>query len=69
MHISHEAIYQQIYTHWQAKLNRKLIRLLTQSKTYRHRANKKSKRGVRIKDGVSIDEHSDHIELRTETGH
>lgn len=69
MQISHEAIYSHIYAHRQARLNRKLINLLTRKKTRRNRPNKASKRGVRIKDRKSIDQRPEHINLREEVGH
>lgn len=69
MTISHEAIYAHIYKHPQAKLNRKLIKLLLHFKSYRRRPKcYKSTRG-RIKDAVSIDDRPKHIELRQEVGH
>lgn len=69
MHISHEAIYQHLYRHRQAKLNRKLISLLTLQKTYRHRVNAQSKRSGCIKDRRSIDERPKHIDWRLDVGH
>lgn len=69
MHISHEAIYSHIYAHRQARLNRKLINLLTRKKTRRNRPNKASKRGARIKDRTGIDQRPKHINLREEVGH
>lgn len=69
MSISYEAIYMHIYTHRQARLNRKLIALLPYHKTQRRRANYKSKRGVKIKDQTSIDDRPKHIDKREEIGH
>jgi len=69
MSISYEAIYTHIYAHPQAGLNRKLIQLLPYQKTRRRRANSKSKRGVKIKDQISIDDRPKHIEKRKEIGH
>ncbi|TXD80938.1 IS30 family transposase [Subsaximicrobium wynnwilliamsii] len=69
MAISYEAIYTHIYTHRQARLNRKLIALLPYQKSQRRRANAKSKRGVKIKDQTSIDDRPEHIEKREEIGH
>lgn len=69
MTISHEAIYAHIYKHPQAKLNRKLIKLLLHSKPYRRRPKcYKSTRG-RIKDAVSIDERPEDVNTRKEVGH
>jgi IS30 family transposase len=69
MTISHEAIYQHIYAHRQAKLNRKLIALLPYHKSIRRRANAYSKRKTRIKNQTSIDDRPTHIETREEVGH
>ena len=69
MTISHEAIYQHIYAHRQAKLNRKLIALLPYHKSIRRRANAYSKRKTRIKNQISIDDRPKHIETREEVGH
>lgn len=69
MSISYEAIYTHIYGHRQARLNRKLIALLPYHKTQRRRANAKTKRGVKIKDQISIDNRPNHIEKREEIGH
>jgi len=69
MSISYEAIYMHIYAHRQARLNRKLIALLPYKKTRRKRANAKTKRGIKIKDQVSIDDRPNHIEKREEIGH
>jgi len=69
MSISYEAIYMHIYAHRQARLNQKLIALLPYKKTQRRRANAKTKRGVKIKDQISIDDRSNHIEKREEIGH
>jgi IS30 family transposase len=69
MRISYEAIYMHIYAHRQAQLNKKLIKLLPYQKTQRRRANAKTKRGIKIKDQVSIEERPQHIENRLEIGH
>lgn len=69
MRISHEAIYAHIYAHPQAQFNRKLIKLLPYQKTRRRRANANSKRGIKIKDQVSIDLRPKHVEKREEIGH
>lgn len=69
MTISHEAIYCHIYAHRQARLNKKLIKLLPYQKTQRRRPNAKSKRGSKIKDQVSIEQRPEHIENRKEIGH
>ncbi len=69
MTISHEAIYMHIYAHRQAKLNKKLIKLLPYQKTQRRRPNAKTKRGSKIIDQVSIDLRPAHIESREEIGH
>jgi len=69
MTISHEAIYQHIYAHRQAKLNRKLIALLPYHKSIRRRANAYSKRKTRIKNQTSIEDRPKHIETREEVGH
>lgn len=69
MTISYEAIYMHIYAHRQARLNKKLIKLLPYQKTQRRRANAKTKRGSRIKDQISIDQRPEHIENRKEVGH
>ena len=42
---------------------------MTKQKTYRHRVQKASKRGIRIKDQVSIEERPAHVELIEEAGH
>lgn len=69
MTISHEAIYMHIYSHRQAKLNKKLIKLLPYQKTQRRRPNAKTKRGSKIKDQISIEQRPQHIENREEIGH
>lgn len=70
MRISHEAIYTFIYRHPQGKLNKKLIKLLPQKRSYRRRHWKS--RGVsrqKITDMISIDQRPDHINDRLEIGH
>lgn len=69
MNISYEAIYCHIYAHRQARLNKRLIKLLPYQKTRRKRANSKTKRGSKIKDQVSIEKRPSHIENRLEIGH
>lgn len=69
MTISHEAIYKHIYVHRQARLNKKLIKLLPYQKSRRRRANAKTKRGSKIKDQISIEKRPKHIENREEIGH
>jgi IS30 family transposase len=69
MTISHEAIYQHIYAHRQASLNKKLIALLPYHKSSRKRANAYSKRKTRIKNQISIEQRPLHIENRKEVGH
>ena len=69
MSISHESIYRYIYTHPQASLNKKLIKLLVRKKTRRRPAKKRRRTGSKIINQVSIDNRPKHIELREETGH
>jgi len=69
MRISYEAIYMHIYSHRQARLNKKLIKLLPYQKSQRRRPNAKSKRGIKIIDPISIDSRPLHIQNRTEIGH
>lgn len=69
MSISHEAIYMHIYSHRQARLNRKLIALLPYHKTRRRKRKDSQKRRIRIKDQVSIDQRPKHVETRLEIGH
>jgi IS30 family transposase len=70
MRISHEAIYTYIYRHPQGILNKKLIKLLPQHRSYRRRHWKT--RGVsqqKITDMISIDQRPAHINDRLEIGH
>ena len=69
MTISHESIYSYIYKHRQAKMNRKLIKLLPHSRYKRrtHRPPKPDKQ--RIKEQLSIEQRPVHVELRQEVGH
>lgn len=69
MHISHESIYRYIYNHPQAKVNKKLIKLLVRKKS-RRRANKK-RTGYRgkIKDTCSIENRPTAVDQRKEIGH
>lgn len=69
MSISHEAIYMHIYSHPQGRINRKLIALLPYHKSRRRSLKGTKKRGVRIRDQVSIDLRPKHIETRQEIGH
>ncbi len=69
MSISYEAIYMHIYSHPQGRINRKLIALLPYHKSRRRSLKGTKKRGVRIKDQVSIDQRPKHIENRQEIGH
>lgn len=69
MSISHEAIYRHIYTRPQARLNKKLIKLLVRKKTRRRPHKKRRGGGSKIINQVSIDNRPEHIELRNEVGH
>ena len=69
MSISHEAIYRHIYTRPQARLNKKLIKLLVRKKTRRRTHKKRRGGGSKIVNQVSIDNRPKHIELRNEVGH
>ena len=69
MSISHESIYRYIYTHPQASLNKKLIKLLVRKKTRRRPVKKKRGTGSKIINQVSIDNRPKHIDLRNEIGH
>jgi transposase, IS30 family len=69
MSISHESIYRYIYTHPQASLNKKLIKLLVRKKTRRRPVKKRRGIGSKIINQVSIDNRPKHISLRKEIGH
>ena len=69
MTISYEAIYTHIYSHRQARLNKKLIKLLPYQKSQRRRACANTERGSKIKDQISIEQRPAHIENRKEIGH
>lgn len=69
MRISYETIYAHIYNHRQAKLNKKLIKLLPYQKSQRKRPNAKTKKCTKIKDQISIEQRPKHIEKRSEIGH
>ena len=69
MRISHESIYKHIYSRPQARLNKKLIKLLVRGKARRKSLVNKRKKGSKILNQVSIDNRPKHIELRTEIGH
>jgi IS30 family transposase len=69
MTISHDAIYRHIYTRPQARLNKKLIKLLVRKKTRRRPSKKRRGGGSKIVNQVSIDLRPEHIDLRQEAGH
>ena len=69
MTISHEAIYMHIYSHPQARLNKKLIKLLPYQKSRRRKPKHRRKKGSRIKDQINISQRPEHIENRKEIGH
>lgn len=70
MRISHEAIYQYIYRHRQGNVNKELIKLLPQKRSYRRKTY--VTRGVsqkKIIDTISIDKRPEHINDRSQVGH
>ncbi|GLB52657.1 transposase InsI for insertion sequence element IS30A [Neptunitalea chrysea] len=69
MTISHEAIYMHIYSHPQARLNKKLIKLLPYQKSRRRKPKPRRKKGSKIKDQINISQRPKHIENRKEIGH
>ncbi|KPM30807.1 integrase catalytic subunit [Croceitalea dokdonensis DOKDO 023] len=69
MTISHEAIYSHIYSHPQASLNKKLIKLLPYQKSRRRKPRPRRKKGSKIKDQINISQRPEHIENRQEIGH
>lgn len=69
MSISHESIYRYIYLMPQARLNKKLIKLLVRHKSRRSKPKKHRGTGSKILNQVSIDNRPKHIELRNEIGH
>ena len=69
MSISHESIYRFIYLQPQARLNKKLIKLLVRKKSRRIKPKKKRGTGSKIINQVSIDNRPKHINLRKEVGH
>ena len=69
MSISHESIYRYIYLTPQARLNKKLIKLLVRHKSRRRKPKKRRKTGSKILNQVSIDNRPKHINLRQEIGH
>ncbi|MGV6827854.1 MAG: IS30 family transposase [Flavobacteriales bacterium] len=69
MTISHEAIYMHIYSHPQASLNKKLIKLLPYQKSRRRKPKARRKKGSKIKDQINIAKRPKHIENRKEIGH
>ena len=69
MSISHEAIYQHIYSRPQAKMNKKLIALLPFHKSRRWSTKGSAKRKHIIKNRNCIENRPKHIEERKEGGH
>jgi IS30 family transposase len=69
MRISYESIYAHIYKKPQAKLNRKLIKLLVRGKNRRFKKKKRRGTGSKIVNRVSIDLRPEHINNRSEIGH
>ncbi len=69
MSISHESIYRFIYLAPQARLNKKLIKLLVRHKSRRRKPKKRRGNGSKILNQVSIDNRPKHINLRQEIGH
>ena len=69
MTISHEAIYMHIYSHPQARLNKKLIKLLPYQKSRRRKPKPRRKKGSKIIDQVNIAQRPKHVENRKEIGH
>lgn len=69
MSISHESIYRFIYLTPQARLNKKLIKLLVRHKSRRRKPKKRRRTGSKILNQVSIDNRPKHINLRQEIGH
>ena len=69
MTISHEAIYMHIYSHPQARLNKKLIKLLPYQKSRRRKPKPRRKKGAKIKNQINISQRPQHIENRQEIGH
>jgi IS30 family transposase len=69
MSISHEAIYQHVYSQPQAKMNKKLISLLPYHKSRRRSPKGSLKRKIKIKCRVCIENRPKHIEDRKEIGH
>jgi len=68
MHISYESIYRYIYAHPQARVNMKLIKLLTRRKSRRRKPKPRSQRQG-IAGRTSIDERPKHVDQRLEVGH
>ena len=64
MSISHESIYKYIYLTPQARLNKKLIKLLVRHKPRRIKPKKRRETGSKIINQVSIESRLKHIELR-----
>jgi IS30 family transposase len=69
MCISHEAIYQHIYSRPQAKMNKKLIALLPYHKSRRWSTKGSAKRKHIIKNRTCIENRPEYIEERKEIGH
>lgn len=69
MSISHESIYMYIYKHRQAKVNKKLIKLLPRSRYKRRNHSSAKPDKERIKDQISIELRPSSVEQREEVGH
>lgn len=69
MSISHESIYRYIYTQPQARLNRKLIKLLVRKKTRKRPPKKRRGTGSKITNQVGIDNRPKYIDFREKVGH
>ena len=69
MRISHESIYAHIYKAPQARLNKKLIKLLVRGKSRRFPKRKKRGTGSKIKNQTSIDLRPKSVDKRLEVGH
>ena len=69
MTISYGAIYMHIYSHPQASLNKKLIKLLPYQKSRRRKPKARRKKGPKIRDQVNISQRPKHVENRQEIGH
>jgi len=69
MSISHEFIYRYIYTQPQARLNKKLNKLLVRKKTRRRPPQKRHGTGSKTINQISFDNGPKHIDLKEEIGH